>query len=810
MSVAALRKLRLVSAAAVVILAIPLFASRPYVVEDGIAQRLERGAAPGERLVLDHVPVIDGNPMSLELQRFEVWAPDAKITIHDSNGVHEEDPPHRIFYRGSVTGSEDSLAFFSVDPTDSRNLEGIILIGERKFSLGRGVRTPLRAARPGAGDDDPRPLLVRELDPYEDVLDPGGSWTCAVDGKRIARRRLDLPKEALALRAQPTAGNVAGAKYALRIAVETDFELYTGLGSTSGAVTTYITSLVGAASTIYQRDLNTTLNLGNLAIYATAADPYNVTPSGNTAQALSELSTVWHANHCTPVIACNTTETARRSAVVMVSGKIFNAGIAWIDQIGAPSAAADFPCGANGSNCGSTDFSNGYSGAYAFCGSLSPVTTTVPDPNATVNGTQYALPANNNFWILMEFAHELGHVVGAEHTQCTPLTAGEKTLYSTTRNFVDECYNADSPPPGGSCFSGSTNFVGPCFTSGAGVPLYCAAPPELGTIMSYCQNVFCPAGSLCGGVNTGSFRSSRYLFGKTGEPSFKMLGIANAALEAATPNGTITIGSAPVACSAGQTASVASCTNCTYSWQLTGGSITSGTTGSSITYTPTASSLTATVTITTIDGNGITTSATRATSCVAITAPTNVVATAASATSVSITWTAVGGATSYTVYRSANNSTYSSVGTPATNFLTDTTAAANTSYFYKVTATNGGGTSGDSNKDLATTVVFTDPTLTVHTTPIKAAHITQLRTAVDAMRALANAGAANPATYTNPTLTAFSSLIKAVDLTELRTNLNNVRTSLGLSTITFTDSTITTHTTLVKAVHINELRAGTQ
>src|SRR5258707_11230112 len=181
--VAALRKLRLVFAAAVLISAMPLLASRPYLVDDNIAQRLER-ATPGEKVTLDRIPVIDGNPATLVLQRFEVWAPDAKITIHDANGVHDEDPPHRLFYRGSVTGSDDSVAFFSVDPTNSRNLEGIILIGERKFTIARGVPATSRAARPGLADSATPPLLVRELDPYDDVLDPGGSWTCAVDGKR--------------------------------------------------------------------------------------------------------------------------------------------------------------------------------------------------------------------------------------------------------------------------------------------------------------------------------------------------------------------------------------------------------------------------------------------------------------------------------------------------------------------------------------------------------------------------------------------------------------------------------------------------
>ena len=98
--VAVLRKLRHLAGMAIVISAMPLLASRPYVVGNDLAERLARGVAPGQKLILDRVPMIDGNPTTLELEPFEVWAPDAKITVHDANGDHEEAPPRRLFYRG--------------------------------------------------------------------------------------------------------------------------------------------------------------------------------------------------------------------------------------------------------------------------------------------------------------------------------------------------------------------------------------------------------------------------------------------------------------------------------------------------------------------------------------------------------------------------------------------------------------------------------------------------------------------------------------------------------------------------------------
>src|SRR5688572_3430762 len=123
-------------------------------------------------------------------------------------------------------------------------------------------------------------------------------------------------------------------------------------------------------------------------------------------------------------------------------------------------------------------------------------------------------------------------------------------------------------------------------------------------------------------------------------------------------------------------------------------------------------------------------------------APTGVVATATGATQVTITWNTAVGATSYRVYRRAPGGVFgpdpiATVGV-VTNYV-DNTAVANTAYLYKVRSSNGA-ESGDSNIDLATTVIFTDPTLTAGSTAVKAVHFTELRTAVNAVRTLAGLG----------------------------------------------------------------------
>lgn len=70
-------------------------------------------------------------------------------------------------------------------------------------------------------------------------------------------------------------------------------------------------------------------------------------------------------------------------------------------------------------------------------------------------------------------------------------------------------------------------------------------------------------------------------------------------------------------------------------------------------------------------------------------APTGIGATDAVGTSVTVSWVAVSGATSYSIWRSTSyNGTYSEIGTSSTTSYSDTTATADVYYYYKVKAIN--------------------------------------------------------------------------------------------------------------------------
>ncbi|HYH08314.1 MAG TPA: fibronectin type III domain-containing protein [Thermoanaerobaculia bacterium] len=171
--------------------------------------------------------------------------------------------------------------------------------------------------------------------------------------------------------------------------------------------------------------------------------------------------------------------------------------------------------------------------------------------------------------------------------------------------------------------------------------------------------------------------------------------------------------------------------------------------------------------------------------------PTGLVANAVGTTQVSLSWAPSTGATQYQVLRNGVI-----VGTTGSTSFNDTTVSANTTYVYFVRALDAASrASGNSAPDIATTIAFTDNPLVAGSTKVKLVHVTELRNAVNSVRAVAGLGAA---TFTG------GSVVQAVHVTELRNALNAARVTLGLSALTFTDAS----PTLIKATHFQEIRNG--
>lgn len=186
-----------------------------------------------------------------------------------------------------------------------------------------------------------------------------------------------------------------------------------------------------------------------------------------------------------------------------------------------------------------------------------------------------------------------------------------------------------------------------------------------------------------------------------------------------------------------------------------------------------------------------------------IAAPANVIASATSASAVSVTWSAVADAASYDVYRRAAGTSYLKVGSSSSTSFNDATVGSGNAYLYAVRAVDGTGSSSYlSLPDLATAITFTDATLIVNSTAVRAIHLTELRSAVNAVRALAGF---QSFPFADPVIAAQTTPIRATHVAELRSALHAARSALGMPAPSYIDPNVGP-TTVIKAAHMGDVR----
>lgn len=216
---------------------------------------------------------------------------------------------------------------------------------------------------------------------------------------------------------------------------------------------------------------------------------------------------------------------------------------------------------------------------------------------------------------------------------------------------------------------------------------------------------------------------------------------------------------------------------------------------------------TTTYTATIADAHGCNATSNAVTVTVTPPAPTALSAIATASNSVLVTWAYSGSADHFAIDRlSSLPGGYQQVGTTAngtTMSWTNLSLPANTAYLYRVRAVKGGTSSDPSGFDLATTTIFPESIIAGATT-VKASHLLELRTAVNAVRALASLGSA---TFTDPSPAGV--LIKGVHIVELRSALDAARSALNLPTAFYENQPLPVGHP-IRAVHLLNLRGGVQ
>jgi hypothetical protein len=220
-----------------------------------------QGLHAAHQAILTDFPLEPGRWIDLDVRRFDVFAPDARIVLGTPQGDVPIGRPDVVLLRGQVAGSADSSVFLALSP---HGTNGSIRVDGRVFV----VATP--PAHLGAD------TVI-----YDWASVPTGAiawrpWHC-----RNETLLAPLPGET-PLSGSGSAQTEGRAAYTgalvrtVQMAIETDWEYATDVfGGDTDAAAAYAATLFGAASEIYMLDLDTQFEIVFLRFWATSEDPWD-------------------------------------------------------------------------------------------------------------------------------------------------------------------------------------------------------------------------------------------------------------------------------------------------------------------------------------------------------------------------------------------------------------------------------------------------------------------------------------------------------------------------------------------------------
>ncbi len=253
----------------------------------------------------DHVrllqlPLEDGLSVTLDLRRFDVFTPDARIVRGTVNGDEPIARPDVALFGGRVVGHARSSAFLSMTPGHT---QGWVTIDRETYILSsgpRGQQGGLVAFLPSRLPEGAIQTLPFTCD-MDQLQHPSLFGSMAGDG--AAPRGADP---------WPSACRRAA------IAIDSDYE-YTGVvfeGDTEAAAA-YAATLIGAVSEIFKRDFNTELQISYLRLWDDEEDLWD---QETTLNQLLQFRAYWN-DDMTDI---------ERNAVHFLSGRPLGGGVAYL------------------------------------------------------------------------------------------------------------------------------------------------------------------------------------------------------------------------------------------------------------------------------------------------------------------------------------------------------------------------------------------------------------------------------------------------------------------------------------------------
>lgn len=218
--------------------------------------------------------------LDLELDRIDVLTDDAQLVLGTAEGIVDLPEPELVVLRGIVAGDAESLAYIAISPYGTngfiRQNDELVSISTGPYAQGKDLAQALRTAKMSDvvdPDADNRPQDACGYTAGDRRLEPMGLPVVDVSKNQSVNRGATTCRIAT-------------------IAVETDWEFTDRLfnGNTNAAAS-YLVSLVGALSEIYERDFDVRLAIPYLRVWDADVDPYTTTTDP-----LDQVRDHWNAN----------------------------------------------------------------------------------------------------------------------------------------------------------------------------------------------------------------------------------------------------------------------------------------------------------------------------------------------------------------------------------------------------------------------------------------------------------------------------------------------------------------------------------
>ncbi|MBK6290750.1 MAG: hypothetical protein IPF59_03190 [Ignavibacteria bacterium] len=285
---------------------------------------------------------VDGTNETVTLHRHDVLPLTSPVVIVTARGPERFSTRNIAVYRGSLPGQPLSLISLVVTPT---TITGVI--------DAKGRRTLIGPSRTTKGE-----FVAATID-SRDATSKDFCHTADLD---VPSHVLNAMNESIGKSMERVQANDT---LVVEVAVEADYQVFTGMNSSVETATAYIAQLFSVASQVYERDLQTKLVLSYVRVWSVANDPYS--DQAMVFSLIDPFKAYYRANM----------DTVKRDIAVLLTMRGPSGGIA----------------GSIGGLCTP-------SGSFAVC---------------DLDGQVQQLPTYS--WDAMVVTHEIGHVCGGLHTQ---------------------------------------------------------------------------------------------------------------------------------------------------------------------------------------------------------------------------------------------------------------------------------------------------------------------------------------------------------------------------------------------------------